>query len=171
MGRGGGRRGGWTGSGEVLGRGRGDAAHEPTRGSATGAGGRGQGNARQTAAAASNERGREAAPAHATPTNTCPGCSKAFKDHAQLAKHVANCRKGKKEQAAREQQQRQADRQQKASGNPNSCPDCGRSFNPEALARHLKICQKVFQSKRPTYDANQKRLAAIKKANKVKDDD
>ena len=27
------------------------------------------------------------------------------------------------------------------------CPDCGRTFNAQALAKHKKICKKVFQKK------------------------
>ena len=30
---------------------------------------------------------------------------------------------------------------------------CGRMFNPDTLAKHEKICQKVFQSKRKAFDS------------------
>jgi hypothetical protein len=30
---------------------------------------------------------------------------------------------------------------------------CGRNFNPETLAKHEKICHKVFQSKRKAFDS------------------
>lgn len=32
------------------------------------------------------------------------------------------------------------------------CPDCGRSFNQQALAKHKKICKKVFQKKRKAFN-------------------
>eukprot|EP01023_Acetabularia_acetabulum_P047817 TRINITY_DN5041_c0_g2_i3.p1 TRINITY_DN5041_c0_g2~~TRINITY_DN5041_c0_g2_i3.p1 ORF type:complete len:467 (-),score=81.56 TRINITY_DN5041_c0_g2_i3:1644-3044(-) len=38
------------------------------------------------------------------------------------------------------------------------CPDCGRSFNPETLARHVKICKKVFASKRKTFNSASNRV-------------
>lgn len=40
-----------------------------------------------------------------------------------------------------------------------ACPDCGRCFNAAALARHIKICQKVFQQKRKAFDATKQRQA------------
>jgi len=44
------------------------------------------------------------------------------------------------------------------SGPQRECPmGCGRSFNVEALEKHAKICQKVFQSKRKKFDSSQQR--------------
>lgn len=52
----------------------------------------------------------------------------------------------------------------------SKCPDCGRSFNNEALGRHIKVCKKVFFAKRKVFDAAKRRaegtdLAAFNKAN------
>jgi zinc-finger of a C2HC-type len=32
------------------------------------------------------------------------------------------------------------------------CPSCGRKFVEEALARHQKVCKKVFVQKRKVFD-------------------
>ena len=38
------------------------------------------------------------------------------------------------------------------------CPKgCGRSFNIQALAKHSKICEKVFQKKRKQFNTQQQR--------------
>ena len=39
------------------------------------------------------------------------------------------------------------------------CPDgCGRSFKEEALEKHVRICKKVFQSKRKKFDMSKQRV-------------
>ena len=38
------------------------------------------------------------------------------------------------------------------------CAGCGRKFKPESLQRHKKICKKVFQSKRKTFDMKKQRI-------------
>lgn len=38
------------------------------------------------------------------------------------------------------------------------CPDCGRSFNQKALAKHKKICKKVFQKKRKAFNMTKQRM-------------
>jgi DNA-directed RNA polymerase subunit RPC12/RpoP len=38
------------------------------------------------------------------------------------------------------------------------CPHCGRKFKEEALAKHVGICQKVFQQKRKVYNTTEHRL-------------
>ena len=38
------------------------------------------------------------------------------------------------------------------------CPDCGRSFNQQALMKHKKICKKVFQKKRKAFDMTKQRV-------------
>ena len=38
------------------------------------------------------------------------------------------------------------------------CKDCGRNFREEALLKHIKICKKVFQSKRKKFDSKKKRI-------------
>jgi hypothetical protein len=43
----------------------------------------------------------------------------------------------------------------------HSCADCGRKFNAESLARHRRICRKVFKSKRKVFDSAKIRLSAI----------
>ena len=37
------------------------------------------------------------------------------------------------------------------------CPDCGRKFNEQALIKHMKVCQMVFQNKRKVYDSQHSR--------------
>jgi hypothetical protein len=39
------------------------------------------------------------------------------------------------------------------------CPDCGRKFNAEAMAKHARICKKVFMTKRKRFDISSKRAA------------
>lgn len=46
-------------------------------------------------------------------------------------------------------------------GNTMECPDCGRHFLPEPFSRHVKICKKVFASKRKVFDSSKKRIEAI----------
>eukprot|EP00981_Chlorochromonas_danica_P000746 scaffold167_cov168-Ochromonas_danica.AAC.13 len=46
-------------------------------------------------------------------------------------------------------------------GELQSCPDCGRRFLPSSLARHIRICQKVFQKKRKVFDSAKKRVEGI----------
>eukprot|EP00736_Rhodelphis_marinus_P003036 Rmarinus@m.17043 len=41
----------------------------------------------------------------------------------------------------------------------NTCESCGRSFNASAYHRHIKICKKVFQSKRRPFDPSKQRMA------------
>jgi len=49
----------------------------------------------------------------------------------------------------------------KASDNDlKGCRSCGRSFNPESLLRHQKICNKVFNQKRKEYNAANHRVVA-----------
>ena len=43
------------------------------------------------------------------------------------------------------------------------CPTCNRTFNPKALEKHMKICQKVFQSKRPKFSSQDARLSGLEK--------
>lgn len=38
------------------------------------------------------------------------------------------------------------------------CYNCGRSFNPEALARHENICKKVFSQKRKVFNTVKQRV-------------
>lgn len=40
----------------------------------------------------------------------------------------------------------------------HECPDCSRRFRPEALARHVGICKKVFMQKRRPFDSKKMRL-------------
>lgn len=41
------------------------------------------------------------------------------------------------------------------------CELCGRSFNPESIDKHRKICKKVFQTKRKTFQTTAKRLGDL----------
>jgi hypothetical protein len=41
------------------------------------------------------------------------------------------------------------------------CPDCGRRFLPPSLAKHVKICKKVFLKKRKVFDSAKMRIEAI----------
>ena len=44
-------------------------------------------------------------------------------------------------------------------GEPTSpCPHCGRKFVATALAKHTKICQKVFQKKRKAFNTQKQRI-------------
>ena len=44
-------------------------------------------------------------------------------------------------------------------GEPTSpCPHCGRKFVANALAKHTKICQKVFQKKRKAFNTQKQRI-------------
>lgn len=47
-----------------------------------------------------------------------------------------------------------------AQENMEECPDCGRFFAPEPFSRHMKICKKVFLSKRKVFDSSKQRLDA-----------
>lgn len=40
----------------------------------------------------------------------------------------------------------------------SKCANCGRSFTAEALARHERICEKVFGSKRKVFNTVNARL-------------
>lgn len=41
------------------------------------------------------------------------------------------------------------------------CRDCGRKFKEDALAKHMKICKKVFVQKRKPFDIKQARNSEI----------
>lgn len=38
------------------------------------------------------------------------------------------------------------------------CKECGRSFREEALIKHIRICKKVFKTKRKKFDTKKKRI-------------
>ena len=42
-----------------------------------------------------------------------------------------------------------------------TCPSCGRHFNKEPFAKHVKVCKKVFVQKRKVFDSSSMRLKAI----------
>lgn len=44
-------------------------------------------------------------------------------------------------------------------GQREPCSTCGRKFNSEALAKHERICVKVFQQKRKAFDIKEVRKA------------
>lgn len=44
------------------------------------------------------------------------------------------------------------------------CTTCGRSFRASALARHAKVCEKVFVNKRKQFDMKAARLAGMEGA-------
>ena len=48
------------------------------------------------------------------------------------------------------------------------CPDCGRRFVQAVYDRHIKICKKVFQSKRKAFDIKQKRFNGEEQAQLAK---
>ena len=37
---------------------------------------------------------------------------------------------------------------------------CGRSFNPDSIDKHEKVCKKVFQKKRKEFNAQDQRIVA-----------
>ena len=45
------------------------------------------------------------------------------------------------------------------SGHLEQCESCGRSFNPVAMTKHAKICQKVFVEKRKAFNIAEHRKA------------
>jgi len=47
------------------------------------------------------------------------------------------------------------------------CPDCGRKFNAESIERHVKICKKVFQSKRTKFSSVATRLGELDNAQEL----
>mmetsp|Transcript_39644 Transcript_39644/g.61791 ORF Transcript_39644/g.61791 Transcript_39644/m.61791 type:complete len:514 (-) Transcript_39644:26-1567(-) len=47
------------------------------------------------------------------------------------------------------------------------CPDCGRSFNAESIDRHMKICKKVFQTKRKQFSSAENRLGDLDNAQQL----
>lgn len=49
------------------------------------------------------------------------------------------------------------------------CPDCGRRFLPQPLAKHVKICQKVFQKKRKQFDSAKMRVEGIPELKELND--
>ncbi len=54
-------------------------------------------------------------------------------------------------------------------GEPTSpCPHCGRSFVATALAKHTKICQKVFQKKRKAFNTQKQRMVDGEQASLMK---
>lgn len=38
------------------------------------------------------------------------------------------------------------------------CTTCGRTFRPEALAKHVKVCEKTLMKKRKAFDSAKQRL-------------
>lgn len=46
-------------------------------------------------------------------------------------------------------------------GETHACPDCGRKFAAEPFAKHIKICKKVFASKRKVFDSSKMRIEGI----------
>ena len=48
------------------------------------------------------------------------------------------------------------------------CPDCGKMFAPEPLAKHIKICKKVFGKKRKPFNSLKKRIADPEQASLIR---
>lgn len=46
----------------------------------------------------------------------------------------------------------------------NPCNKCGRTFNPEALRKHSKICTKVFIKQRKVFDSAAARIVSSEQA-------
>ena len=42
-----------------------------------------------------------------------------------------------------------------------ACPHCGRTFNPEPLAKHVKICKKVFKQQRKEFNSAKQRADEV----------
>lgn len=51
------------------------------------------------------------------------------------------------------------------------CPDCGRSFVQSVLDKHVKVCKKVFQSKRKEFDSQKKRVIDEEHENIIKENE
>jgi hypothetical protein len=50
------------------------------------------------------------------------------------------------------------------SGPVAPCPSCGRTFNATALAKHARVCEKVFMRKRREFNTVQARLGGTEAA-------
>ncbi|XP_063829538.1 putative uncharacterized protein DDB_G0277255 isoform X2 [Ostrinia nubilalis] len=48
------------------------------------------------------------------------------------------------------------------------CPVCGRTFVPQSLAKHVKICEKMTVKKRKTFDSSRQRREGLSSENGVK---
>ena len=48
------------------------------------------------------------------------------------------------------------------------CPHCGRSFNSQALNKHIKICEKVFLKKRKAFNTQKQRIQDSEQASLMK---
>ena len=48
------------------------------------------------------------------------------------------------------------------------CPHCGRSFNSQALTKHVKICEKVFLKKRKAFNTQKQRIQDSEQASLMK---
>jgi len=48
------------------------------------------------------------------------------------------------------------------------CPHCGRNFNPNALSKHAKICEKVFMKKRKAFKTQKQRINDLEQASLMK---
>ena len=48
------------------------------------------------------------------------------------------------------------------------CPHCGRNFNPNALSKHVKICEKVFMKKRKAFNTQKQRINDSEQASLMK---
>ncbi|XP_048482508.1 putative uncharacterized protein DDB_G0287457 isoform X3 [Plutella xylostella] len=49
----------------------------------------------------------------------------------------------------------------------SSCPVCGRTFVPESLFKHVKICEKMAAKKRKTFDSSRQRREGLSATNGV----
>lgn len=48
------------------------------------------------------------------------------------------------------------------------CKECGRKFNEKALAKHEKICKKVFSQKRKVFNSAKQRIVSKEQAQVLK---
>ena len=61
-----------------------------------------------------------------------------------------------------------ADQMPEESSPTSPCPHCGRSFNPQALTKHIKICEKVFLKKRKAFNTQKQRIQDSEQASLMK---
>ena len=61
-----------------------------------------------------------------------------------------------------------ADQMPQENSPTSPCPHCGRSFNSQALTKHVKICEKVFLKKRKAFNTQKQRIQDSEQASLMK---
>ena len=61
-----------------------------------------------------------------------------------------------------------ADQMPEESSPTSPCPHCGRSFNSQAMVKHVRICEKVFLKKRKAFNTQKQRIQDSEQASLMK---